>query len=277
MLCKKLHSNTNIYNGDAKKVNRKIYSNKLTTKYIALIAVFSALYAMLRYLPLGPMIGLQGSFSFSDTLAPLMGIILGPFAGGASVIIGTFTAAALGKPIIFFGLDFLPGFINCIAMGLLIKRKWKPVAALYALLLGIFLFSPYSLLTVQVSALAIPFAWMHIVAFIVFLSPLRGRAVDNIKKFNIPKMALSLAGLAYIGTMLQHITGCLLTQLTLGVFSDGTTNFSEMWTAIFYAYPFERGLIIIVTVIIGVPLITAIKKAMLPFETPINDQPEKTK
>jgi hypothetical protein len=256
-------------------VNIKL-NNKLTTKYIALIAIFSSLYAILRYLPLGPMIGLAGSFSFSDALAPLMGIILGPFAGGASVIIGTFTAAALGKPIVFFGLDFLPGFINCVAMGLLIKRKWIPVIALYTILLGVFLVNPYTLLLVKVSSLTIPFAWLHIVAFIILLSPLRAKAVNNIKKFNIPKMALSLATLAFIGTMLQHLMGNLLTQLTLGVFSEKATDFTGLWTAIFYVYPFERSLIILITVLIGVPLIIAIKKSMLPFETPINEQEKKT-
>ncbi|MCL2134394.1 MAG: hypothetical protein FWH37_02405 [Candidatus Bathyarchaeota archaeon] len=322
-------------------MNLKINS-RTTTKHIALITIFSALYAILRYLPLGPMIGLAGTFSFSDALAPLIGIVLGPFAGGISVIIGTFTAAAISKPIVFFGLDFLPGFINCVAMGFLIKRKWIPIIVLYALLLGVFIVSPYSLLYVQIGSLTIPFTWLHIVAFIVFLSPLRSKAVNNIKKFNTNKtitnqqsqsnknmtigiisgiilgiilgiitgkilhlnttnsiilgtitgttlgiiwsitikiakkinihnITWSIATLIFIGTMLQHLTGSLLTQLTLGVFAEGT-NFADMWTAIFYVYPFERILMVLFTTCIGVPLIIAIKKSMLPFETPINEK-----
>jgi len=262
----------------SEKVNLKLNNNKLTTKYIALIAIFSSLYAILRYVPLGPMIGLQGTFSFSDALAPLMGIILGPFAGGISVIIGTFTAAALGKPLVFLGLDFLPGFINCIAMGFLIKRKWIPVAALYALFIGLFIVSPYSLLLVKVGSLAIPFLWLHIVALIVLLLPLRSKAIDNIKKFNIPKMALSLTVLAFIGTMLQHLTGNLLTQFILGAANTGEIpDFTLLWTGVFYAYPFERTLMVLITIVIGVPLIIAIKKSMLPFETPINEEREKEK
>ncbi len=253
-------------------------NNKLATKYVALIAIFSALYAILRIVPLGPMVGLQGSFSFSDALAPLIGIILGPFAGGLSVIIGTFTAAALGKPLVFLGLDFLPGFINCVAMGLLIKRKWIPVVALYAILFGIFIVSPYSLLMVQVGALAIPFIWLHIIALIVLLSPLRSKAVDNIKKFNIPRLALSLTVLAFIGTMLQHLTGTLLTEFILGapIGRMVLADFTALWTGIFYLYPFERILMVLITVVIGVPLIIAIKRSLLPFETPLNEQ-KKTK
>jgi hypothetical protein len=275
VLCKKLHSDTNIYSGDI-EVNLKL-RNRLTTKHIALIAIFSALYAMLRYLPLGPMIGLEGSFSFSDALAPLIGLILGPFTGGISVIIGTFTAAALGKPIAFLGLDFLPGFINCVSMGLLMKRKWIPVVGLYALLLGIFVISPYSLTFVQVGSLAIPFVWLHIVALIVLLSPLRSKATDNIKKFNIPKMALSLTILAFIGTMLQHIMGSLLFQLVFGVLAEiPAAEFAGVWTAIFFVYPFERILMLIIAILIGTPLIIIIKRAIPHFETPLNEQEKKT-
>ncbi len=247
---------------------------KFATKYIALIAIFSALYAILRYIPLGPMIGMPATFSFADALAPLLGILLGPFAGGISVIIGTFSAAALGKPLFFLGLDFLPAFLNCVAMGLLIKRKWIPVTILYAVLLGIFLVSPYTLLTVQVGSLAVPFVWLHVVALIVLISPLRAKAVDNIKKFNIPRLTLSLAVLVFIGTMLQHLTGNLLFQLILGPPIGNWTveQFAATWTLAFYAYPFERLLMVLIAVIIGVPLIVAVKRSLLPFETPINEK-----
>jgi hypothetical protein len=99
--------------------NQKRLSNQ--TKIIASIAVFSSLYAVLRIMQTIPMIGAQGaSFSLSDVLAPLYGIILGPYVGGASVIIGTFLGMAMGKPVVFLGLDFLPAFVCTVALGLLV-------------------------------------------------------------------------------------------------------------------------------------------------------------
>ena len=77
------------------------------TKIIATIAVFSALYGVIRLVPLGPMIGLSAYFSVSDSLAPLYGLLLGPFTGGISIIIGTALGWLIGKPVIFLGLDFL--------------------------------------------------------------------------------------------------------------------------------------------------------------------------
>jgi hypothetical protein len=53
----------------------------MRTKIVASLAIFSALYGVIRLVPLGPMIGLSTSFSVADSLAPLYGIILGPFLG----------------------------------------------------------------------------------------------------------------------------------------------------------------------------------------------------
>ena len=93
------------------------------TKAIAAIAIFSALYAALRIIPTVPMIGTGTTFHFSDILAPLLGILLGPYVGGISIIIGTFAAIGLGNPVTFFGLDFLPAFVVAVSLGLLVRRN----------------------------------------------------------------------------------------------------------------------------------------------------------
>ncbi len=250
---------------------------KISTKQVALIAVFSALYAVLRIIPLGPMIGLSQSFAVSDALAPILGIILGPFTGGLSVIIGTFSAMALGKAPIFMGLDFLPALVNTVAVGFLIKRKWIPVAALYAILLVIFALSPYTLLTVQVGSIPVPFMWLHIVALIVLLSPISFKAVSNVRKSNLTYLALSVAVIAFIGTMLQHLTGNLLYQFTFGSIGGmDAAVFAGYWNLIFYAYPVERLVMVIIATLIGVPLVKILKKSALPFEDPTTDKTSTT-
>jgi len=252
---------------------------KITTKQLALMAVFSALYAVLRIIPLGPMIGLSQSFAVSDALAPIIGIILGPFTGGLSVIIGTFSAMALGKPVIFLGLDFLPAFMNAVAVGFLIRRKWIPVAAIYAALLVIFVLSPYTLLTVQVGTMPVPFMWLHIIALIVLLSPISFKAVSNVRKSNIAYLALSIAIIAFIGTMLQHLTGNLLYQFTFGqpIGPFDAARFAGYWNLIFYAYPIERIVMVIIATLIGVPLVKILKQSVLPFEDPTTDKTAKQK
>ncbi|TRO51690.1 hypothetical protein E2P61_05465 [Candidatus Bathyarchaeota archaeon] len=238
------------------------------TKITASIAIFSALYGVIRLIPLGPMIGLSASFSVSDSLAPLYGIILGPFTGGISIIIGTFIAMALGKAPAFLGLDFLPALVNAIALGFLVKHKWKAVLVLNLALIIIFLLSPYSLLLTEISidsgTFVFPFIWLHLVALIVLISPLRSKALSWIETLKTAYLPWALGVLAFIGTMLQHITGNLVFELTLGAPIGGLTaeGFQGIWTIAFFAYPLERLVIVIITVLIGLPLVRILKKSL---------------
>jgi hypothetical protein len=265
-LCKKLHSSAK--NFDEVKGLSALSNINTRTKIIASIAVFSALYGLIRLVPLGPMIGLSASFSVSDSLAPLYGIILGPFTGGISVVIGTFLAMAMGKAPAFLGLDFLPGLVNAVALGFLVKRKWKPVVLLNLALLVIFVLSPYSLLIVEIpigtGTLAFPFIWLHMVAFIVLISPLRSKALSWIETLKTAYLPWGLAVIAFIGTMMQHITGNLVFELTWGSPIGGLTaeGFQGIWTVAFFAYPLERAVLVLITVLVGVPLVRILKKSL---------------
>ena len=235
------------------------------TKIIASIAVFSALYGVIRLVPLGPMIGLSQYFSVSDSLAPLYGILLGPFTGGISIIIGTALGWLMGKPVSFLGLDFLPALVNTVAIGFLVKRQWKPVVILNVALLAIFILSPYSLLMVEIPGIFyFPFLWMHIVALIVLISPLRSKAVSWIETLKSTHIPWGVAMLAFIGTMMQHLAGNLVYQLVVGQPIGGLTaeGFQPIWTAAFFAYPVERSALIIITVLVGAPLVRILKKSL---------------
>ena len=235
------------------------------TKIIASIAVFSALYGVIRLVPLGPMIGLSAYFSVSDSLAPLYGILLGPFTGGISIIIGTALGWLLGKPVSFLGLDFLAALVNTVAIGFLVKRKWQLVVILNIVLLVINILSPYSLLIVEIPGVFyFPFFWMHIIALIVLVSPLRSKAISWIETLKSTYIPWGLAILAFIGTMMQHLTGNLVWELVAGQPIGGLTaeGFRGMWAGIFFAYPVERLALIIITVLIGAPLVRILKKSL---------------
>lgn len=248
---------------------RKIGSR---TKIVASVVVFSALYTILRHIQIIPMIGVPaGKFSASDALAPLYGIILGPYAGGLSVTLGTFLAIASGRSVAFLGLDFLPALANAVAIGSLIRRKWGPVVVLNAVLLLLFLLSPYSLLLVPIplgsTTSWVPFAWLHIIAFMVLISPLGRKAAQWIETLKMPRITIALVILAFIGTMMQHLTGNLVYQLVLGPISGAKPgDLTGFWLSIFFVYPWERLVLVLLTVVIGTPLIRALKKSFFLFE-----------
>jgi hypothetical protein len=243
------------------------------TKAIAAIAIFAALYSVIRQIPMGPMIGLSTNFSVSDCLAPIYGIILGPYVGGASVLLGTFLAMALGKPVVFMGLDFLPAFVNVVAIGFLMRKKWVPAIILNVALLVIFAVNPLTTLFFNIpigsSVITVPFFWLHIVALIVLISPLGYKAPSLIKSLKPAFIAIGVAILAFIGTMMQHLTGNILTEVVsvqiTGALKPETLS-TIIWPGAFVLYPWERLTLVVLAVIVGVPLIKALKPTIFPFE-----------
>jgi hypothetical protein len=201
------------------------------TKTIALIAIFAALFAVLRRIDAIPMIGVPGArFSLSDILPPIYGIVLGPFTGGISVIIGTFLGIALGKPVIFLFLDFLPALVNTVAVGLLVRRKWWPVVLLYVALFVAFLVNPLTSIFIDVGGMAIP--------------------------------------------MMQHLMGNILYEVVLNQFYIvlgqnpivATAAYPGIWSVTFFLYPWERLILIILTVVVGVPLVRVLKQSFFRSE-----------
>jgi hypothetical protein len=261
---------------------RKKMKLAITTKQIALTAVFAAIYAVLRIIPTVPMIGVPGaSFSLSDILAPIYGIILGPYVGGMSVLIGTFTAMS-AKPPVFLGLDFLPGLVNAVALGFLVRRKWLPVIALNLGLLLAFVLNPLTLNFINIplgnTNLAFPFTWLHIAALIVLISPLGLKATQWVENLKSTKAIAGFAILAFIGTMIQHLMGNILYENIFVYVTNFMTpqSLALRWQIVFFIYPWERLILITLAVIVGIPLIRALKRTMLTPAKNVTPTPQPT-
>jgi len=243
------------------------------TKAIAATAIFAALYAVVKLIPMGPMIGLSGTFSVADCLAPIYGIILGPYIGGSSIVLGTFLSFAFGRPVNFMGLDFLPAFVNTVSIGFLMRKKWIPAIILNVALLAIFMANPLTtwFLSVPIGSttITVPFFWLHIVALAVLISPLGYKASGWIKSLKPAFLAAGVAVLAFVGTMMQHLTGNILTEVVrvqlTGIMTPETLT-TIVWPSAFVLYPWERLALVIMSVIVGVPLIKALKTNIFPFE-----------
>ncbi|MCL2258049.1 MAG: hypothetical protein FWC14_07685 [Candidatus Bathyarchaeota archaeon] len=268
--------------------------HRISPKQIAIIIVFSAIYAAMRVIPTFPLIGLEGGyFSIADILAPIYGIILGPYTGGISVIIGT-AVGMFAKPPVFLGLDFLPALVNTVALGFLVRKKWLPAVILNAVLLAAFVFNPLTLnfvdLSIDNTTLMLPFVWMHIIAFLVLLSPLgmkAGKWVRTAKQQNNAsenntktvankfmnqirsKATVGFVTLVFIGTMIQHLMGNILYEnIFVHVTKFMTVEaLTGRWMIVAFLYPWERLVLIIFATAIGLPLLYVLKKTMLIRET----------
>lgn len=238
---------------------------KITTKQVALTAIFAAIYAVFRIIPTVPMVGMPGAyFALSDILAPIYGIILGPYIGGLSVLIGTFTAMGAKAPV-FLGLDFLPGFVNAVALGFLVRRKWVPVIVLNIALLAIFVANPLTLVFVPLGNVAVPFMWLHIIALIVLISPIGLKAPKWVETSKATLAIVGFASLAFIGTMMQHLMGNILYENIFVYVTNFMTpeSLALRWQAVFFLYPWERLILVILAVVIGLPLIRVLQRTSL--------------
>lgn len=240
--------------------------SKNKTKIIAFVSVFTAIYTVLRLIPTVPMIGVSGAtFSLSDVIAPLYGLILGPYIGGLCILLGTLVTFLLGKPVIFMGLDFLPAMINAVALGLLIQRRWKPVAMLNFALLLMFFLNPLTSFFVELPIgsvpLLFPFAWLHLIAFIVLLSPQGRKAIQRVKLDTTGNLVTGLTILVFVGTMLQHLMGTLLFELILGppIGLIPVEAYPGIWSIVFFFYPLERFIVVFLSVTLGTPLIKILR------------------
>ncbi|UCG45787.1 MAG: ECF transporter S component [Candidatus Bathyarchaeota archaeon] len=119
---------------------------KLSSRQVAMIAIFAALYAVISRLPGIPTIGGGGRIEPVVILDPIVGILLGPWVGGLTSLLGN-SVAWIIPSVSFYGLLNLPtGPVAAIVSGCLARNtkysNWKVAAIVYALLMGVWYLTP---------------------------------------------------------------------------------------------------------------------------------------
>lgn len=212
------------------------------------------------------MYGLPGtSFRAGDFLAPLLGIILGPWLAVPCIIIGTVINYAVTPPF-FLGLDFLPACTAAIVAGLITTGRTKYAITLYAVLLGVFLVLPLSTFWINVpGGYQVPYTWLHIAAFIALISPLGLTAYKWTKQSTGLALVVGVLITVLSATMAQHLTGGILEEAILFPTFKITTAAKAyaFWSFVFYIYPIERFVITAVATLFGVSVIRAFRTSGL--------------
>lgn len=226
---------------------------KLTARQVTLTAVLAAVYLVLRVIPTFQMIGVSGHFTASDFIITAIPLTLDLWCGALAVLIGTVGAYVVNPPV-FFGLDFLPALVNVLIVGLILSNHRRISFALYGVVILVFLVSPYSLMFAYPR---IPYTWLHLVAFMILLSPATPRVPTWLKGRGY-KQLTAVVELSFVGTMAQHLTGGLLYEFTIGVIGGvSPSSLQVLWRAIFWIYPLERILLVAFGAVIAVSIYRA--------------------
>lgn len=228
----------------------------LSTREIALTACFAALYMIFSSWNLFPIIGAEGKWiNASVVMAPLFGIILGPYLGVLAITIGG-VAGAFSQPIGPFGpLSFIPHAAAAFCSGMITGRRQKVCVVTYALLLFLFTFFP-----VVGPIWLWPFMiWLDLIGFIILASPLQSKAISAINETSDSLgLIFGLATTCLTATLFGHVVGNILFE---AIYWNSSIEFwRTTWQGLTLVYPIERGLMTLIATVVGTPMQKTLEK-----------------
>ena len=231
---------------------------RFKTRDLALLSVFAALYAVLSLISLAPVIGdIGNSIKLAAILAPLFGMILGPYLGTIAVSLGGFLGWSIVQTGTFGVLSFVPGALTAAVAGFLYKDKRLLSIAVYSIVLVCQAFYP----VIGPVWLFPYFLWFQLVGLVVLLSPLTSIAIKSTgRKNNLRQLSLAIGVISFVSTLAGQIAGSLMFEITRWPIIYPQVEYwrTAQWQFLTFVYPVERGIITILALIIGIPLIRAV-------------------
>ena len=227
---------------------------ELSTKDVALIICFTALYAVFASIPLFQVLGVPNkNITAAAITAPIIGILLGPYIGVISATFGGIISFFAGS---FFPPSFVSGIFASLCAGLIYRGKQIWGILIYFSLLISLGFYPYI-----GPAWLFPLSmWFQIVGFLVLISPLQSISSKSLKSSNNSSFLFGFFTISLISTLSGQISGSLTYVI---IFPAPIGGWSVLWQGLTFLYPIERIIIALGSAFIGVPLLKVLRSANL--------------
>lgn len=226
----------------------------LRTKEIALVICFTALYAVFASIPIFQLLGMPSrSITAAAITAPVIGVLLGPYIGTLSALLGGAIGFFTGS---FGPWNFVAGIVATLCAGLLYKGKQLWCVLVYAFFLMVFGFYP-SIGPAWLFPLSM---WFQIVCLLVLVSPLQSMAVKKIKSGNSRSLVLSFFVISLASTLAGQISGSLTYMLLV---PSSLGGWLLMWQGLTIVYPIERMIIALGSALIGSLLLKVLRSSNL--------------
>jgi hypothetical protein len=217
------------------------FQKKLAATEISLVICFTALYVIFGFFSISPIIGMPGkAITMAAILAPIIGVILGPYLGGLSAFFGGVIGFFFGS---FSLLSFASGVFSSLCAGMLYAGKRSACVAIYLLLLLIFGFFPF-VGPVWLYPLVM---WFQIATFLLLISPLSMVTVKNVNANDNSKFVYAFFVICLISTVAGQIAG----SLTFEILMLDVNVLKATWISTTFIYPVERVIIAVSSAFIG--------------------------
>jgi hypothetical protein len=215
---------------------------------IGLTAIFAALHAILYFLSFGLW------RNWAIYLEPIEGIILGPYVGFFAAFMGSGIARMI-KPIDVWMFGVVAEPLGVLASGFLARGRWKPVMLIYVVMLMAYFIHPFGTWLPLWTILDILLAF-------VLIYPVAKISKNVFEGTDIKRLPISLILVSFIGTVTDALTRVFL-LVPAGLYRV-LTNDPNVVYGIFVAGAInsyiEDVLVIVVSFLIGVPLMVALQK-----------------
>jgi len=228
-------------------------------KNLALVCYFASLQAVFSLVSLFPVIGAAGKFiTMATIMAPLIGLILGPYLGVVAVSMGGFIGWIITQAGPFSFLSFIPNTAAALCSGLLYNRRSTTSVVLYsALLLALAFYPP-----IGPAWLYPNYLWLEVAGLIVLVSPLRTRAGDLTHKHSsLLELSFGMGIISFMATLFGQIVGSIMFEMMYWpmVYSQTEAWKVIVWQPATFMYPVERTIIALIATVIGAPLIRTLR------------------
>jgi hypothetical protein len=229
-------------------------NRKLATKDLALIVCFTAVYAVFAAIPIFQILGMpNASITAAAITAPIIGILLGPYMGTLSVILGGTISFSFG---FFSPMSFVSGIVASLCAGLLYNGRRAWCFVVYLLSLMMLSFYP----SIGPAWLFPLYSWFQVAGLLLLVSPLESMAIKNLKSAKVSSCFLSFFVVSLTSTLAGQISGSFTALATIpSLASAWLLNFQVLTVQ----YPIERIVIAFGSALIGVPLFRILQSSNL--------------
>jgi hypothetical protein len=225
-------------------------SRKLDTRELALAVCFTALYVVFGAVKISPIIGLPGqAITAAAIIAPVIGIIFGPFISVLSTLFGGIIGFSVG----YFSLpSFASGVTAGLCSGLTSNGRRIISVFVYLSLLLILAFYP----NIGPAWLYPPLLWFQIIGLVVLISPLQSIAIKNLHSEDNSKLFYAFFMTSLTSTLAGQIAGSATFEAIL--LSD-LDYWRGTWITTTFLYPIERIIIAAAAGLIGTALFKVLR------------------
>lgn len=234
---------------------------KVTTKQIALMAIFAALYFVLSLItPYIPALGVpEIKISLEALIATVFGLILGPYLGAGTAFLGAFIAFVYTGMLPTNIPFLLSPPLNALVSGLIFYKRWKWGFAVFGVLIAAFLFTPPVQPLTDYWYIAVAVLFDKVIALLLILPLVRFKV-----QLSAGKAASFFFILAFVGNQVDNMWGSFIfaTPMVYGSpFFGGMT--ADIVRGLFlispFAYPAIRLIQAFIAMLIAVPLMQTLK------------------